>query len=164
MPDVDYSNPLAERAVLGAALLGVPDGLASLDPTVDFSDPRSVAVARGCRSLLDAGRAIDPAGVLVAMQSDSEYPWGRTSEVGAYLVELVESCAIPMSSTWFASSVRAATCRRRLQMASVRLETWASAGDLDPGVLVEQVRSELRDVAAFAARIPTSPSLKAVAS
>lgn len=165
MPDaVDLTNPAAERAVVGAALIGHHAGLETLEPAVDLTDPRLVAVGEAGLRLLADGRSVEPAAVLTALQAKSDYPWTRTSAVGVFLADLisVDTVAMPAQAVWLAQAVRAATCRRRLAMAAERLSGW-TAGDLEPDRLVEQIGTELREVTVFATRI-VPPVLQTVVS
>jgi len=154
MAESTYSNEAAERAALGAALLGNVDGFTSLDPRVDYTDPRCLAVAAAIGALLDAGTVPTPAATLRELQQDREFPWTRTSNVGVFLADLidVDTTPSPAASSYDAIAVRECTARRRLVVASTRLVDWAS-GPLDSTRVVNAVTGELTDVAAYVARI-----------
>lgn len=118
----DPVDTVAERAVVGAALLGHTGVLGGIDPAVDLTDPRLVEIVEACLALRTAGRRVEPAAVLATLRARG-LPWSATSSAAVFVAELtsVETVPVPAAADWHARTVREAGARRRVARTVVRL-------------------------------------------
>lgn len=143
-PTADNEVLLAERAVVGAALLGHPDGLRTL-ALDDLTCHRLRAAAQAAMNLHRQGRPADPLAVLIAMAARSDYPWPRSGgAAAAFVAELtsVEVCPLPASAGFLAAQVRRESCRRRLRLAADRLAAFADDQPVEPERLLRLLNEE----------------------
>lgn len=143
----------SERAVVGAALLGNLDGLHALDPDLDLTDPRLLAVARAVGRLEDAGVPVEPLAVLAAVRADAETGWSRSASIGVYIAELtsVEAVPMPASAGWHARIVREASARRRLVRMAAEVEDLAATADIED--IVSRLKEAVAEVVVAVRRV-----------
>lgn len=143
----------SERLVVGAAMLGHPGGLHSLDADRDLTDPRLQALARAVGRLEATGAQVEPVAVLAELRTDPETGWAHSAAIGVYICELVDvsTVPIPASAGWHARVVREATARRDALTLAARVEDMATTVDLD--AIVGRLEVAVAEVSAAVRRV-----------
>ncbi len=118
------TNTPAEKAVVGAALLGNPTGLLELDDQ-DFIDPRTKVVATIARDMLRAhpGRPLDPIQVNAELDRRGKLTEAHGGVDRGYVLSLaaIENTPMAASAQYYAEAVRTSTRVRLAQNAAQRL-------------------------------------------
>lgn len=143
----------SERLVVGAAMLGHPGGLHSLDADRDLTDPRLQALARAVGRLEATGAQVEPVAVLAELRTDPETGWAHSAAIGVYICELVDvsTVPIPASAGWHARAVREATARREVLTLAARVEDMATTADLD--AIVDRLEVAVAELSAVVRRV-----------
>ena len=127
----------AERAVIGALMVGGDLGDVSLTPS-DFFGPREAAIFRAITALVADGAAVDPVSVASRMGSELETIGGR-----AILLDYADSAPISTNGSTYAAIVRERSLLRSAIRASVAAQTALQEAERPAEELIAEAAASL---------------------